>query len=340
MNLTQTSEPKTTLIAFVRPEIQESVKVLGFDVKFVHSFDDLVSALKDGDMPIVAIDHDYSGLSTEVIGTLQALYPDSPRIILTDRPKLHMVMEFINTGAVFGFVTIPVVPGELKALVERAMMVVRSKLQHQMLLDKVRRFDSELGSLLMQRMQFLESENRQLKQQALMDPLTGCFNVRYMHYQLSLEYDKFQRYGEIFSILMLDLDDFKAINDNYGHQVGDLALEKTADVLKGSIRKSDVVIRYGGDEFMIISPNTNSFGVQMMAKRLEASLSKARIEGVEDLRLTMSVGAVTCEPGYHEGVQELIRRADRALYYAKDQGKNKFALWKDVQKQDIEDKIK
>jgi diguanylate cyclase (GGDEF)-like protein len=267
------------LIAFVRPEINEQIQGLignGTVLSFVDSLDGLTQKLKEQRGVIVLIDREYSGLNVESLGTLRAIYPDTVKLVLTEHPELDMVMEFINSGAVFGFMQIPIEPSTYKTLIDRARVTVQSRLQHRALLEKVRQFDSDLGALLMKRLQALEEENRALKQQVIVDPLTGCFNVRFMRYQLSLEYDKFMRYGEGFSILMMDMDNFKSINDNYGHQVGDGALKTTARVLKASVRSSDLVIRYGGDEFMVIAPNTDMQGAIEMGRRIEKGMKAER----------------------------------------------------------------
>lgn len=327
---------ETKILVFVRQKLKSTIKeIINGDVaySFVHSIDELASGLKDNGVGVAVIDREYSGLSAEMVGTLKALYPDTVKIVLTERPDLSVVMDFINSGSVFGFVPIPFKPEIFSKLLSRALSVVMAKKQHNQLLEKVRRFDSDLGILLMQRLETLETENNALKQQVVIDPLTGGFNVRYMRYRLTMEYDKFLRYGETFSILMLDLDDFKAINDIHGHQVGDLALKKSTQVMKAAVRSTDVVIRYGGDEFMIIAPNTVREGAVRMGKRVEDGLREAVLAGRNgSVKLSMSIGSVTCEQGYKEGVDELVRRADEALYHAKHSGKKAVATWKDCQK--------
>jgi len=324
------------LLVFTRQEMLPIIKELTnglVSLRVVQSIDELESGLKENGLSIVLIDLEYSGLSAEMAGTFKAFYPDAVKIVLTGRPGLDVVMEFINSGAVFGFVTIPIKPEIFNTLIHRALIAVRTKVESRQLLDKVRQFDSDLGALLMQRMQALEAENHDLKQKVVIDSLTGCFNVRYMRYRLSVEYDKFLRYGEIFSILMLDMDDFKAINDINGHQVGDLALKQAVSIMQSAVRSSDVLIRYGGDEFMIIAPNTGRAGAVRMGERIETGLLKSHIEGRNDkVILSMSIGSVTCEKGYEDGIEELIRHADDALYAAKNSGKKMVITWKDVNK--------
>lgn len=322
------------LIVFVRSELRTEIKrLISGDMQplFVESIDGLVKGLNEKGPAIILIDREYSNLNAEMVGTLRAIFPDAIKLVLTEHPDLDMVMEFINSGAIFGFVQIPIDPVMFRTLMDRALATVRARIQNRLLLEKVRRFDSDLGVLLMKRLQSLEEENRALKQQVILDPLTQCFNVRYMRYQLSLEYDKFLRYGEIFSVLMLDLDDFKSINDNYGHQIGDMALISAASVLKKSVRASDVVIRYGGDEFMVIAPNTGRKGVVKMAERINSGIKGVEIDTDKGkLGLSVSIGAVTCEKADDAGVNELVRRADKALYHAKHAGKQKVAVWHDI----------
>jgi len=328
---------ESDLIAFIRQDLQPIIKEVATEslsIRFVQSMDELADELKDNSACVVVIDHEYSGLSPEIAGTLKSLYPDSIKIVLTEQPDLSLVMDFINSGAVFGFVPIPIDTSMLDNLLGRALSAARAKANHKQLLEKVRRFDSDLGTLLMQRLESLEAENNELKQQVVIDPLTGCFNVRYMRYRLTIEYDKFLRYEDTFSILMMDLDDFKAVNDIHGHQVGDQALKIVARVMKSSVRSSDVVIRYGGDEFMIIAPNTGREGAVMMGRRIKKGLNTSDLRGGNGkVNLSVSIGSVTCEKGYEGDTNELVRRADEALYYAKHSGKHIVATWKDYHEQ-------
>jgi len=166
--------------------------------------------------------------------------------------------------------------------------------------------------------------NEQLQQLAHMDECTGLFNRRRLVEQLGMEVARARRYGETFCCLMIDLDNFKQINDTYGHQAGDEILRQTGALLRRSLRVTDFVARYGGEEFTVILPRTHSAGAYRVAENLrmafmnhEFALPAAR------LRLTISIGVACCSTFDHLDAPQVISRADNALYRAKRTGKNK-----------------
>jgi len=121
--------------------------------------------------------------------------------------------------------------------------------------------------------------------------------------------------------LMLDVDDFKAINDTYGHSVGDMVLVALADLLRRSIRAVDTLVRYGGEEFVIVMPETELAGALVAAQRIFAHLAETEI-GPQKLRVTVSIGAAT------GATDDLLVRADQALYAAKRAGKNRVEAFR------------
>ena len=130
------------------------------------------------------------------------------------------------------------------------------------------------------------------------------------------------RYGGVLSLLMMDLDHFKAINDTYGHEIGNDVLRRTARFLKDTARETDAVARYGGEEFAIILPETNLADATTLAERIRAGLPRAvQIKAHPDLRVRCSLG-VASFPGHAPDSAGLFRIADRALYAAKHGGRN------------------
>ncbi|MFN3598811.1 MAG: diguanylate cyclase [Aquificaceae bacterium] len=155
---------------------------------------------------------------------------------------------------------------------------------------------------------------------ATTDPLTGIYN-RYSLYQ-SLEkiLHNAERYKEVFSLLMLDIDNFKKINDTYGHLVGDSVLKAVAEAIKGVIRKSDIFGRFGGEEFLLILPKTRD--PYRVGEKIRKVVESLRFE--EGLSITLSVGGTVYKEG--DSVNSLVQRADYALYRAKALGKNRVVL--------------
>lgn len=159
---------------------------------------------------------------------------------------------------------------------------------------------------------------------ASLDGLTGVDNRVTFDRRLVEALSRFRRYGEIFSLMMLDIDWFKAVNDTHGHLIGDRVLQAIAESLKAGARDTDCVARYGGEEFALILPHTDQDGALTMAERIRQSISELRVSevGCDALRITVSVGLAGPHP---EDVTaaDVIRRADRALYDAKATGRNR-----------------
>jgi two-component system cell cycle response regulator len=171
----------------------------------------------------------------------------------------------------------------------------------------------------------LQEANAKLAQLAVTDPLTGLHNRRSLYAQLDREFCRAQRYGRPFSVIMLDVDHFKAVNDTHGHQQGDRVLRVVADVLRTTIRASDLGGRFGGEEFMVLLPETGRDTVGIIAERLRQAVQQAR--GGEGLpQVTVSLGAATTELVRATTFEELVHLADDALYRAKREGRNRVVL--------------
>ncbi len=167
-----------------------------------------------------------------------------------------------------------------------------------------------------------------LAEGALVDPLTGLHNRRHFEERLGSELAAAQRHGHPVSLLLCDVDHFKAINDEFGHLAGDETLKMVAFVLRGAVRKEDVLARYGGEEFVVVARETALDGAQALGERIRRAVEKSRCawQG-HDLGVTVSIG-VTVSAGPTEFVpgrteRELIEAADRALYLAKQGGRNR-----------------
>jgi diguanylate cyclase (GGDEF)-like protein len=186
--------------------------------------------------------------------------------------------------------------------------------------------------------QRLTQLNEQLKELAHTDECTGLFNKRRLLERIEMEIARARRYGEIFSCLMIDIDDFKKINDTYGHQAGDDVLKQTGALLLRSLRATDFVSRYGGEEFTIILPRTNSAGSARVAENLLTLFSSNEfIVGDNRVPLTISIGVACCTTFVCLDAREIILRADNALYCAKKTGKNRacFADENDFTDEDV-----
>jgi len=172
-------------------------------------------------------------------------------------------------------------------------------------------------------------ENSQLykltKRLSITDELTGMFNYRYLQQRLDDEIERARRYGRSLSLLMLDADDFKSFNDTHGHIAGDVALAELGAVMRSSVREIDIVCRYGGEEFSVILPETDSEGAFVVAEKIRENIAThlfADADGNRLVNITVSVGLATF-PGGAPDKESLLRQADDALYQAKHLGRDR-----------------
>jgi diguanylate cyclase (GGDEF)-like protein len=157
---------------------------------------------------------------------------------------------------------------------------------------------------------------------SLRDGLTGLFNHTYFYQQIDFEMRRYVRYGAIVSLMLIDIDDFKVINDTHGHREGDRILAAKAGTLMRVVRDSDICCRYGGEEFAVILPLTDLHEAGLIADRLKMELAE-RLPGGRTL--TVSIGVASCG-GKTATYQDLVEKADAALYQAKRSGKNRVVV--------------
>jgi diguanylate cyclase (GGDEF)-like protein len=166
-----------------------------------------------------------------------------------------------------------------------------------------------------------------LQQLAAVDPLTGVFNRRFGLHRLREEFSRAARAETPFGLLMLDIDHFKSINDAYGHLTGDRLLRRVCAVVRSSLRQGDVLMRYGGEEFVAILPAASSADLEQLGERLRRAVEdSALVDGARTVRVTVSVGGVAYPDCDVESENEIIRMADEALYRAKESGRNRVEI--------------
>ncbi|MFP3980418.1 MAG: transporter substrate-binding domain-containing protein [Desulfobacterales bacterium] len=183
---------------------------------------------------------------------------------------------------------------------------------------KLARLNRKLGAAH----EALAIKSRELERLSITDPLTGIFNRMKFEDILLNEIKRVQRTRQPFSVIMLDVDHFKEINDSYGHQAGDIVLQELAGFLQASVRKADTLGRWGGEEFLILCPETTGKGAAVLAEHLRGLIATRRITVAG--RVTCSFGVAQHRPG--EGETQLLSRVDRAMYRAKKGGRNRVEL--------------
>lgn len=233
----------------------------------------------------------------QMVGSREDLQ-NIPVIMLTGREDQESKVKLLGQGA-SDYVTKPFDPGELLARVK--VQVKIKTLQ-----------DS------------LRESNQRLQELAATDPLTGLANRRTLMESLDREFRRSQRNGSPLSLLMVDVDYFKKVNDSFGHQQGDRVLTSLAELLEKHLRPYDLAARFGGEEFSLVLPETPMAEALKVAERLRLATPQLAFGGpLRQLRLTLSIGAATYPGGGIRNIEDLIRQADDALYLAKRNGRDR-----------------
>jgi diguanylate cyclase (GGDEF)-like protein/PAS domain S-box-containing protein len=168
-----------------------------------------------------------------------------------------------------------------------------------------------------------------VEQMAITDPVTGLYNRRFFDERARDELERTQRYHHSLAVLMLDLDDFKMINDLHGHGAGDDALVTISKALRESVRKIDTLARFGGDEFILLLPETSEEEAVRMAERIRTCVGESTVStGSDEQTVTVSIGLATLDPDQSVTIEEITLRADQALYAAKHAGGNRVSVYR------------
>jgi diguanylate cyclase (GGDEF)-like protein len=177
---------------------------------------------------------------------------------------------------------------------------------------------------LIKKLAEVERENKHLRSLSLTDALTGLYNYRFFYKQLEIEMARTRRTGHSCSLMMIDLDNFKLLNDTRGHVEGNNFLVEVASAIGQNVRPTDILCRYGGDEFAVIMPATGLFDAMRIGQRLRESVS--RIPWKLDRAVSASIGLAEYRPHSEQEASEFINMADSALYKAKKTGKNRICF--------------
>jgi two-component system cell cycle response regulator len=170
----------------------------------------------------------------------------------------------------------------------------------------------------------METNKKLLEDLSVRDSLTKLYNHQHYHSRLEEEFSRAQRYNLELSCIFFDIDDFKKINDRYGHITGDIVLRHIARLIKQVTRKSDIPARYGGEEFAICLPNTGRTSVHELAERLLLLIKQLSIQQLKGENVTVSIGTATYKNDNVTSYGELLHLADKAMYQAKKSGKNRI----------------
>jgi diguanylate cyclase (GGDEF)-like protein len=288
----------------------------GYDLYLADNGVSAIDLVEKIDFDLILMDimmPDMDGFETTV--AIRQLKPDAdvPVILLTAKVDIESVVKGFEIGAA-DYVRKPFNALELKARVKYQLSLgwMRSEIEF--------------------KNRCLQEAYDQLKQCAILDPLTKLFNRSEIMERLQHEINRFERSGKTFSILIGDIDDFKQVNDTYGHQFGDFVLQTMSDLFVENLRKQDSVSRWGGDEFLFLLPETDEAGAVILAEKLRKAIEESSIvHANHQVSMTMTFGICCFEQV--QSYEALIDRADEALYQGKADGRNRVAVCNQHQKQ-------
>lgn len=321
------------LVVDDEPAIRESLRELlrrEFEVVTAGSAQEALELLNQVSPALVLSDQRMPGITgSQLLAQIVQVAPEVTRVLITGYADLNAVIEAVNDGRIFYYVTKPWEADQLLAIIRRGVERHRLLVENRQLLEELRRANRELEERVRQRTDELERRNRELEETRRrveellrIDALTGVANRLRLEEALDAEIEEAARYPSEFSVMMVDLDHFKRVNDSYGHVVGDVTLQQAAHVFAENVRRVDLVGRFGGEEFLILSPRTGAEAAGRLAERLRTILEAHEMPFAGGI--TASFGVAAWAPG--DTRQGLIERADGALYRAKAEGRNRVVV--------------
>ena len=286
----------------IRMTLQDVLTLPGYNVWTASGGLEAINMMKEADFNIVITDIRMPGVDgVEVARKFKEANSDTTIIAMTGNASTQSALAVLEGGA-YDYITKPFNIDEVRITVKRAVERYR-------LLNEVK-------------------EKELYKQLAIIDGLTEVYNRHYFNQMIPRELERAKRHKNHFSFLMLDIDNFKNFNDDQGHLAGDWALKKTSQVIVGSARITDIVFRYGGEEFAVALPETDKSGAIILAERIKNTMSETRFLDSRIMptqHITISIGVCTF-PVDARNFREVIENADKNLYSAKRLGRNKVCF--------------
>jgi len=254
------------------------------------------------------------------------------KVIINDTRHDPLMRPFLNELTQSGIASVVVIPVVLFDQNVGSFLLRAARTRGPFLLREISFCEivAEAAANALERAHLFESiqrANERLEYLAVTDGLTGLYNHRYFRERLESEFDRARRYSLPLSCMIMDIDNFKKINDTYGHLQGDGILRSIAATTLQNVRKSDIVARYGGEEFVVIMPQTGIDGARAQANRVRNDVGGAAYNGMPEGRhVTVSIGVAVFDAATMFDCEALIRAADSALYRAKREGKNRVVV--------------
>ncbi|MBC7419132.1 MAG: diguanylate cyclase [Bdellovibrio sp.] len=283
--------------------MMEPLRWEGYDVRGLTSFHEANEFLNYWKPQMIIVDPEFSdedGL--KYLNSLAGYLDTTSLLVVSSNASTDRITQCLDLGA-SDYIVSPFVPLEFLAR-------VRSQL----------RFRDAKEELL--------EANQKLQELVEIDDLTGLFNMRSIFQKLEFEIERGRRFNRPVTVVMIDMDHFKSVNDGHDHLFGSYVLSEVGKIIRASTRNIDIPARYGGDEFLIVLSETPLSGVEHFCERLRKRVEQRTFaQGKDSIKLTLSIGFSTTKDTEQITPKELVRRADMALYTAKGQGRNRVVSY-------------
>jgi len=281
--------------------LSEALTQAGYDVKSSNSAREAMELLKTFKPHLVLTDNDMPEITgIEMLRDLRLQKNYVTVIFVSGRSDSQFVVDALKVGA-DDYIRKPFRINELLARVEVALRV------------------NDLHRDLLE-------ANMKLQDMVDHDDLTGLYNMRSMYEKIDVEIKRCKRYSRKMACVMVDMDNFKSVNDNHDHLFGSFVLKKMGGIIKDLVRETDFAARYGGDEFLIVLTETTLSGAGIFCEKLRSGVEKFDFrDGKDSIRLTTSIGFALGGDGIEHDARSLVRAADKFLYKSKEGGRNRYS---------------
>ncbi len=303
----------------IRELVREILEAEGYKVTLAEDGEDALSKFKRTWHEIVFSDFRMPKMDgIELLSTIKEINENTQFVIMTSHGSMENSIKALKKGA-FDYILKPF--EDLDVVINAANRAIAN-------LSGIRRQENLLSTLTRQNEE-LDTQGKEFREMAIRDGLTGLFNYSYAQQRLEEEFDRSVRFGRELSVLFMDLDHFKFFNDAHGHQAGDEILQILAGLMTQAIRESDTLARWGGEEFVVVSPETNHEDAYMLAERIRKSVAGHPFPNAAQQPLgivSLSIGVASRSNGT-ASPEILLRFADEAMYVAKDSGRNRAVFY-------------
>ena len=295
------------------------------DITFASNGEEGLKKFKSSNFDLVITDIKMPKMSgIEMMQAIREIDEDIPLIVSTAHQNQEFLMSCIELG-VNGYLLKPI---NHKQLI-RVVKYVCGRLYY---IQENKKYENSLEQLVKERTKELEATKTELTLLVNRDSLTNLYNRRYFDDISKTLLSLAHREKDSLSLMMIDIDRFKTINDTYGHLVGDIVLKELAFTLLKTTRTSDVVIRFGGEEFLILLPHTDLEGAEKIAVKIRNHVKNLKInikDSVDKIvKFTVSIGVTECYCSDDEDIDTIVRRTDEAMYEAKHNGRDRIVIYK------------